>query len=46
VYMDGSKFPLMTTVDTTLDSGRIGFGSFDNTGRIRKLRVTGTAVGE
>jgi hypothetical protein len=43
--MDSSPFPLMTTVDTTFDSGRVGFGSFDDTGRIRDLRVTGTAVG-
>jgi glucose/arabinose dehydrogenase len=43
VYMDRSRFPLMTTVNTTLDSGRVGFGSFDNTGRIRALEVTGEA---
>jgi hypothetical protein len=45
VYMDGSDNPLMTTVDTTFDSGRVGFGSFDNIGRLRHLTVTGTAVG-
>jgi hypothetical protein len=45
VYMDGSKLPLMTTVDTTFGSGRVGFGSFDNIGRIRDLKVTGTAIG-
>jgi hypothetical protein len=44
VYVDGSKDPLMTTVNTTFDSGRVGFGSFDNIGRIRNLTVTGTAV--
>jgi hypothetical protein len=43
VYMDGSRFPLMTTVNTAFDSGRVGFGSFDNIGRLRKLKVTGTA---
>ena len=32
VYMDGSRFPLMTAVDKTFDSGRVGFGSFDNQG--------------
>ena len=37
VYMDGSQFPLMTAVDKTFDSGRVGFGSFDNIGRIRDL---------
>jgi hypothetical protein len=44
VYLDGSKDPLMTTVNTTFNSGRVGFGSFDNIGRIRNLTVTGTAV--
>ena len=42
VYMDGSKFPLMTAVDTTFDSGRVGFGSFDNVGRLRNLEAKGT----
>jgi glucose/arabinose dehydrogenase len=46
VYLDGSHEPLMTTVDTTFGSGRVGFGSFDNIGRIRDLRVTGTAADE
>lgn len=40
VYVDGSKRPLMTAVDTTLASGRVGFGSFDNTGRLRGLRIS------
>ncbi len=37
VYFDG----LLTheVVDTTLPSGRIGFGSFDDTGRLRELSV-------
>jgi hypothetical protein len=44
VYVDHSKTPLMTAVDTTFTSGRVGFGSFDNIGRLRDLRVTGTGV--
>ncbi|MCW2917047.1 MAG: hypothetical protein JWN52_5115 [Actinomycetia bacterium] len=44
VYVDYSKTPLMTAVDTTFTSGRVGFGSFDNIGRVRNLRVTGTSV--
>ncbi|WP_422768715.1 PQQ-dependent sugar dehydrogenase [Plantactinospora sp. WMMC1484] len=44
VYLDGSREPLMTAVDTTFDSGRIGFGSFDNVGRLRDLAVRGTPV--
>ncbi|GAA3933820.1 hypothetical protein GCM10023085_13900 [Actinomadura viridis] len=42
VYLDGSRKPLMTAVDTTFGSGRVGFGSFDNIGRLRDLTVTGT----
>jgi Glucose / Sorbosone dehydrogenase len=43
VYMDGSKFPLMTAADSTFASGRVGFGSFDNIGRVRDFEVEGTA---
>jgi Concanavalin A-like lectin/glucanases superfamily len=39
--MDGSRTPLMTATDTTFDSGRVGFGSFDNIGRVRDLEVEG-----
>ena len=42
VYLDGAKQPLITAVDTTFPSGRVGFGSFDNIGRLRDLTVTGT----
>ena len=42
VYVDGSRTPLMTAMDHTFRSGRIGFGSFDNVGRMRALTVTGT----
>jgi hypothetical protein len=34
----------MTAVDTTIGGGRTGFGSFDNIGRTRHFRATGTAV--
>lgn len=44
VYLDGSRTPLMTANDTTFRSGRAGFGSFDDTGRLRDLTLTGTAV--
>lgn len=44
VYVDDSEHPLMTATDTTFSSGRVGFGSFDNIGRLRNLTVTGTAV--
>ncbi|MFB7110760.1 PQQ-dependent sugar dehydrogenase [Streptomyces sp. NPDC056291] len=42
VYLDRSKSPLMTAVDTRFTSGRVGFGSFDDKGRMRNLKVTGT----
>ncbi|GGO26970.1 PQQ-dependent sugar dehydrogenase [Micromonospora parathelypteridis] len=42
VYVDGHKDPLLTAKDTTFGSGRVGFGSFDNVGRLRNLTVTGT----
>lgn len=42
VYLDGAERPLMTATDTTFDGGRVGFGSFDDVGRIRNLTVTGT----
>jgi len=42
VYVDGSHEPLMTARDTTFTSGRVGFGSFDNRGRLRNLTVSGT----
>jgi hypothetical protein len=44
VYVDGSPYPLMTAVDKTFSSGRVGFGSFDNIGRLRDLRVQGRGV--
>ncbi|WP_199742376.1 PQQ-dependent sugar dehydrogenase [Streptomyces triticirhizae] len=42
VYLDGADEPLMTATDTTLGAGRLGFGSFDNFGRVRDVTVTGT----
>jgi hypothetical protein len=46
VYLDHAKDPLMTAVDTTFTSGRVGFGSFDNIGRVRDFTVTGTEVSD
>ncbi|MEB8337758.1 PQQ-dependent sugar dehydrogenase [Streptomyces endophyticus] len=42
-YMDGSRYPLMTAVSARPGDGRIGFGSFDNAGRLRGLKVSGTS---
>jgi hypothetical protein len=41
-YVDGADEPLMTATDTTFSGGRVGFGSFDNYGRVRHVRVVGT----
>ncbi|HEU4421267.1 MAG TPA: hypothetical protein VFR67_01865 [Pilimelia sp.] len=41
LYVDGASTPLMTATDTTLKAGRVGFGSFDDVGRLRNLVVTG-----
>ncbi|WP_265522158.1 PQQ-dependent sugar dehydrogenase [Oerskovia flava] len=40
VYVDGLDTPLLTANDTTFTEGRVGFGSFDNVGRLRDLVVT------
>lgn len=44
VFVDGADEPLMTATDRTFSGGRIGFGSFDNFGRTRHFRATGTAA--
>jgi hypothetical protein len=46
VYLDGSHTPLMTANDTTFRFGKVGFGSFDDIGRLRDLTITGTAITE
>ncbi|MEN3340369.1 MAG: hypothetical protein V7647_4045 [Acidobacteriota bacterium] len=41
IYMDGSSAPVLKATDTTITAGRVGFGSFDETGEFRKITVTG-----
>ena len=41
VYVDGAATPALRAVDTTLRSGRVGVGSFDDTGEFRGFSVTG-----
>ncbi len=43
VYVDGSAAPVLKARDTTIQAGRVGFGSFDETGEFRAISVTGTA---
>lgn len=39
VYFDDLSSPLMTGSDKTFLSGHIGFGSFDDTGMVRNIRI-------
>jgi hypothetical protein len=41
IFMDGAAAPVLEATDTTIAAGRIGFGSFDETGEFRKISVTG-----
>jgi len=41
VYVDGAATPALRAVDTTLPEGRVGVGSFDDTGEFRGISVTG-----
>ena len=44
VYFDDLGNPIMTATDTTFTSGRVGFGSFDDPGRIDDVRLWGRRV--
>lgn len=44
VRLDGAREPLLTATDRTFTGGRIGFGSFDNHGRVRGLVALGTVA--
>ncbi len=41
VYFDDMTKPIMKAEDKTFLTGHIGFGSFDDTGRIRNIRISG-----
>jgi len=41
VFMDDMSKPIMTAEDKTFASGRIGFGSFDDTGHVDDIRIWG-----
>jgi hypothetical protein len=43
VFVDGSKEPALKATDTSIRSGRVGLGSFDDTGEFRKFDVSGSA---
>jgi hypothetical protein len=42
VYFDGDAAPILQASDTTLQTGRVGVGSFDETAQFRNMVVTGT----
>ena len=44
VYFDDMAKPIMTTTDTTFKEGWVGFGSFDDVGRIDNVRIWGPKV--
>ena len=39
IYVNDMTKPIMRATDKTFDWGRIGFGTFDDTGRVRKVRL-------
>lgn len=44
VYFDDMGKPIMRAKDNTFKTGRVGFGSFDDTGKIDDVRVWGEAA--
>ena len=44
VYFDDLTKPIMVAEDKSFDAGRIGFGSFDDTGKVDNIRIWGTWV--
>jgi hypothetical protein len=46
VYFDDMAKPIMRANDKTFASGYVGFGSFDDTGRVRNVRVRGPKAEE
>jgi hypothetical protein len=45
VFFDDMQKPVMTTVDKTFASGRVGIGSFDDIGDFDSFRLRGRVVG-
>ncbi|MCA8950863.1 MAG: BNR-4 repeat-containing protein [Planctomycetes bacterium] len=44
VYFDNALEPVLEAADTTFGRGFVGFGSFDDTGRVRRVRLWSTDV--
>lgn len=45
VFVDGETTAIMTATDRAIPSGRMGVGSFDDTGAFRGIRVQGVPAG-
>jgi hypothetical protein len=45
VYFDDLTLPIMVAEDKTFGEGFIGFGSFDDTGKIDNIRIWGPSLG-
>jgi hypothetical protein len=46
VYIDRDEEPIMTATDKTFAAGWLGFGSFDDTGLVRSIRLWAPEVSE
>jgi hypothetical protein len=44
VYFDDMTKPIMVAEDKTFRAGYVGFGSFDDTGKVDRIRIWGPAV--
>lgn len=44
VFFDDMKAPIMTAEDRTFGPGAVGFGSFDDTGKIANVRIWGVEM--
>jgi hypothetical protein len=44
VFVDGTSQPALRATDTSIRAGRVGLGSFDDTGEFRQLSVSGNTV--
>jgi hypothetical protein len=41
IFVDGAAQPALRATDTTIEAGRVGLGSFDDTGEFRRFSVSG-----
>ena len=46
VFFNDMEKPIMVAKDETHGAGQIGFGSFDDTGKVTNIRIWGTEVNE